>query len=325
MPARASGFCRMSSLATIYIEVLLESAGFCFDTGDLVAIQCIVERVVRVSLPIAVQYSHAIMSLPQEQSAIVVHEPGGVDAMLFTKNYPVLDPHQDHVIVRNAYCGINYVDIYFRNGFYQSPKPEVLGREGTGTIVALGPSSGRSYGLREGDRVAWLGTGGYATYSSVPIDKVVKLPDGIPLKDACACFLSGLTALALVDEAYKVKAGDWVLLHAAAGTVGILMVQILKHLGARVIGTAGGAEKCQVVKDLGADHVIDYRDSSQKPWPELVKEITGGDGVDIVYDSVAKDTWEGSLEVVRRKGTVVWFGNASGPVPPLTLQYVLTQ
>lgn len=262
------------------------------------------------------------MALPKMQSAVVVHAPGDVEALQFTNDYPVPALQQNCVLVRNAYCGVNYVDIYFRNGLYQSPKPEVLGREGSGIIVALGPSIDKSHNLREGDRVIWLGTGGYATYTSVSVDKVVKLPDAIPLDIAATCFLSGLTALALVDEAYKVKAGDWALVHAAAGTVGILMVQILKHLGAKVIGTAGGAEKCQIVTDLGADHVIDYRDSSQKPWPEAVKELTGGIGVDVVYDSVAKDTWEGSLEAVRRKGTIVWFGNASGPVPPLTLQCV---
>lgn len=263
------------------------------------------------------------MSLPHTQAAVVVHEPGGIDRLLFTENHPLPDPRLDHVIIKNEFCGINYVDIYFRNGFYQSPKPEVLGREGAGTVVALGPSAGQYYGLCEGDRVAWLGSGGYATYSSVPADKVVKLPDALSTEDACACFLTGLTALALVDESYKVKTGDWILVHAAAGTVGILMVQILKHLGARVIATVGSMEKCQVVKDLGADYVINYRAPGQMSWPELVKEITAGKGVDAVYDSVAKDTWEGSLEVVRRKGTVVWFGNASGPVPPLTLQYVL--
>lgn len=242
--------------------------------------------------------------------------------MQFTHDYPVLLPQHGYVVVRNAYCGINYVDVYFRNGFYSSPKPEVLGREGSGIVVALGPSVNESHDLREGDRVVWLGTGGYAMYTSVSADKVAKVPDAVSLDIAASCFLSGLTALALVEEAYKVKAGDWALVHAAAGTVGVLMVQILKHLGAKVIGTAGSAEKCQVVTDLGADYVIDYRDSSQKAWPEAVKGITGGVGVDVVYDSVAKDTWEGSLEVVRRKGTIVWFGNASGPVPPLTLQYV---
>ena len=187
--------------------------------------------------------------------------------------------------------------------------------------MALGPSTERrAHDLKVGDRVVWLGTGGYAQYTSVPVEKVIKVPEAIPLEDAAGCFLSGLTALALVDEAYKVAAGDWVLLHAGAGTVGILMIQILKDLGAKVIATAGGAQKCQVARSFGADHVIDYRIEADGKWAEVVKTITGGRGVDVVYDSVGKDTWEGSLEAVRRKGMVVWLGNASGPVPPLVLQ-----
>jgi NADPH2:quinone reductase len=136
-----------------------------------------------------------------------------------------------------------------------------------------------------------------------------------------ASFLSGLTVLAFAKETYPVQKGDWVLLHAAAGGAGFLMTQILKTMGAKVIGTAGGAEKCALVKSLGADVVIDYRSEEGKDWVKLVKEATGGRGVDVVYDSVGKDTWEGSLEAVKRKGTIVWFGNASGPVPPLPLPY----
>jgi NADPH2:quinone reductase len=131
-----------------------------------------------------------------------------------------------------------------------------------------------------------------------------------------------LTVLTFAKETYAVQKGDWVLLHAAAGGAGFLMTQILKNIGAKVIGTAGGPEKCALVKSLGADVVIDYRSEEGKDWVKLVKEATGGRGVDVVYDSVGKDTWEGSLEAVKRKGTIVWFGNASGPVPPIALPYV---
>ena len=239
--------------------------------------------------------------------------------MRFRADYHVPLPQEGQVLVKNSIAGINYVDTYFRSGFYPSSKPEILGREGAGIVVALGHNI-RNYNLKVGDRVAWLGASGYAQYTAVSAAKVIKLPDEVSYEDAAASFMVGLTALALVDEAYKVNEGDWVLLHAAAGSVGVLLTQILKHLGAKVIATAGGSEKIAIVKGLGADHVIDYRAEEGKDWVKVVKTITDGRGVDVVFDSVAKDTWEGSLEAVKRKGTVVWFGNASGPVPPLTLQ-----
>ena len=260
------------------------------------------------------------MALPVTQAAVVVKEAGGPEVMQYVLDHLTPQPAEGHVLIQNAFCGINYVDTYFRSGFYESPKPEVLGREGSGVVVTLGSSTEQTPDLKVGDRVVWLGTGGYAQYTSVPVQKVIKVPEAVPLEDAAGCFLSGLTALALVDEAWKVTAGDWVLLHAGAGTVGMLMIQILKHLGAKVIATAGGAEKCQVAASLGADHVIDYRSEADGKWTEAVKTFTAGRGVDVVYDSVGKDTWEGSLEAVRPKGMVVWLGNASGPVPPLTLQ-----
>ena len=260
------------------------------------------------------------MSIPSIQNGVLVSETGGPEVLQYVE-LPVHVPGQGQVLVQNAFCGVNFVDTYFRSGFYASEKPEVLGREGVGTVVALGGGlSGKDGGLAVGDRVLWLGTAGYAQYTAVSAQKAMKLPEGVSEADAAACALPGLTALAMVDESYKVQAGDWVLLHAAAGGVGVLLTQILKSIGATVIATAGGAEKVALVKSLGADHVIDYRDQSAKAWVERVQEITEGRGVDVVFDSVAKDTWEGSLDSVRRKGTVVWFGNASGPVPPLTLQ-----
>lgn len=150
----------------------------------------------------------------------------------------------------------------------------------------------------------------------MPAGKTVKIPEGLEEKEVLGGFLSGLTVLTLVKETYAVKKGDWVLVHAAAGGAGYLMTQVLKLIGARIIGTAGGSEKVELVRSLGADVVIDYR---SEDWVARVKEVTGGRGVDAVYDSVGQSTWEGSLEVVARKGTIVWFGNASGPVPPLAL------
>ncbi|KAI9376396.1 hypothetical protein BJX61DRAFT_538925 [Aspergillus egyptiacus] len=250
--------------------------------------------------------------------AIVVEKTGGPEVLEVRSHHPVPTPEEGQLLVKNRICGINYIDTYFRTGLYPSSKPEILGREAVGTVVALGPGP-NPYNFQVGDRVAWMATTGYAEYSAVPQEKTVKVPEEISDEDVMASFLSGLTVLSLAKETYPVQKGDWVLLHAAAGGAGFLMTQILKSIGANVIGTAGGKEKVQLVKSLGADHVIDYRSEEGKDWVKKVKEITGGWGVDVVYDSVGKDTWEGSLEAVKRKGTIVWFGNASGPVPPLPL------
>lgn len=259
------------------------------------------------------------MSIPTTMKAVLVEQTGGPEVLQFKTSHPVPTPQEGEVLVRNNISGVNYIDTYFRTGLYASPKPEILGREGAGTVVALGPNTS---GFKVGDRVAWLATGGYAEYTAAPAAKTVKIPDGVSDEDIMASFLSGMTVLSFAKETYPVQKGDWVLLHAAAGGAGFLMTQILKNMGAKVIGTAGGPEKCELVKSLGADVVIDYRSEEGKDWVKKVKEVTGGRGVDVVYDSVGKDTWEGSLEAVKRKGTIVWFGNASGPVPPLALPYV---
>ncbi|KAK5659815.1 hypothetical protein OQA88_1027 [Cercophora sp. LCS_1] len=258
------------------------------------------------------------MSVPAAQKAVVVEKASGPEVLEYRTDYAVPQPGEGQVLVRNHIAGINYIDTYFRTGLYPSPKPEVLGREAAGVVAALGPGT-EQYDLKVGDRVIWLANTGYAEYSAVPAAKTLKLPDSISYEDATASFMSGLTVLALAKETYQVKKGDWVLLHAAAGGAGFLMTQIIKNVGAHVIGTAGGPEKVALVKSLGADHVIDYRSEEGKDWVSTVMEITGGKGVDVVYDSVGKDTWEGSLAVVKRKGTIVWFGNSSGPIPPLPL------
>lgn len=258
-------------------------------------------------------------SLPSTMKAILIEQTGGPEILQFKTDYPVPTPREGEILVKNSISGINYIDTYFRTGLYPSPKPEVLGREGVGKVAALGPGT-NSYNLQVGDRVAWMGTSGYAEYTTAPAAKTIKVPDGISDEIVMGSFLSGLTVLALVKETYAVQKGDWVLVHAAAGGAGFLMTQVLKTIGAKVIGTAGGPEKVSMVKDLGADVVIDYR---SEDWVKRVQETTGGRGVDVVFDSVGKDTWEGALEVIKKKGTIVWFGNASGPVPPLPLPYVL--
>lgn len=258
------------------------------------------------------------MAIPSTHKAVIIETTGGPEVLQFKTNYPVPTPQEGELLVKNNLSGVNYIDTYYRTGLYESSKPQVLGCEAAGTVAALGPGD-NSYGFQVGDRVTWLHAAGYAEYSAVPAAKAVKIPDGVSDESVAAAFLSGLTVLTLTREAYPVQKDDWILVHAAAGGVGSLLTQVLKFLGAKVIGTAGGPQKVALVKSLGADVVIDYRSEEGKDWAKIVKEVTGGEGVAAVYDSVGKDTWEGSLGIVKRKGTVVWFGNASGPVPPLNI------
>jgi NADPH2:quinone reductase len=259
------------------------------------------------------------MSVPSTQKAAVVETTGGPEVLQYRTDWPVPTPKEGEVLIKNNVVSINYIDTYFRTGLYPSPKPEVLGRDGAGTIAAVGPGE-NPYDFQVGDRVVWMKTGGYAEFTAVPARDAVKIPDGVSDEDAVSGILSGLTVLSLVKETYPVQKGETVLLHAAAGGAGFLMTQLLKQIGAIVIGTAGGPEKVELVKSLGADHVIDYRSEEGKDWVKAVKEITNGRGVDVVFDSVGKDTWEGSLDAVKKKGVVVWFGNSSGPVPPFPVQ-----
>lgn len=258
-------------------------------------------------------------NIPETQNAVVINETGGPEVLTYTTSHPVpkvIDTGK--VLIKNNIIGINYIDTYFRTGLYPSPKPEVLGREAAGTVAALPEDYQGS--LKVGDRVVFLGTSAYAQYTLTPAARVAKIPDNITDENAVGANLMGLTALSLSRETFEVKPGHWVLLHAAAGGVGQLFVQILKAKGAHVIATAGGPEKCEIVRKLGADVVIDYKGPGNEKWVEKVKaETPNGLGVDVVYDSVGKDTWEGSLEAVKRKGTVIYYGNASGPVPPMPL------
>jgi NADPH:quinone reductase len=260
------------------------------------------------------------MTIPLKQKVVVAETIGGPDVLKYQTDYPVPNIKDGEVLTKNEVLGVNFIDTYFRTGLYNSPKPEVLGREASGTIVALGPNT-EEYNFKIGDRVVWLGNAGYAEYSAVPAAKTIKIPDVVSSESAVASFMSGLTSLALVQEAYTVKSGDWVLLHAAAGGTGLLMIQILKARGAKIISTTSSPEKMAMIKGLGVDHAINYRETEGDDWVRQVQNITNGQGVDVVYDSVGKDTWEGSLEVIKRKGTLVSFGSASGPVPPLVLRY----
>jgi NADPH2:quinone reductase len=211
--------------------------------------------------------------------------------------------------------GLNFADTYFRSGLYPAALPAGMGVEGAGVVEKVG--AGVSW-VREGDRVAYQG-GPPAAYSEVrlvPADRLVRLPDGVSDETAAAMMLKGLTAWYLVRRTHAVKPGETVLWHAAAGGVGLLAVQWLKVIGATVIGTVGSAEKAALARAHGCDHTIDYtREDFAKP----VKELTGGAGVPVVYDSVGKSTWEGSLDCLAPLGLMVSFGNASGPVPPFEI------
>ena len=204
---------------------------------------------------------------------------------------------------------------YFRSGLYPAPKPEILGREAEGTIVATG-SSGNLYGNKVGDRVVWMGPAAYAEYSVASAEKVHKVPSELEPGHAAASILQGLTALTLIRESHNVQKGEWTLVHAAAGGVGLWLCQLLHAAGAKVIGTASTEEKVALAKENGADYVINY---SKEDLVARAKEITNNEGVTAIFDGVGKSTFDADLEIVARKGTVVSFGNASGPVPPLTI------
>ncbi|KAH7411216.1 hypothetical protein BKA64DRAFT_704320 [Cadophora sp. MPI-SDFR-AT-0126] len=254
-------------------------------------------------------------SIPKTMKGVLIEKTGGVEVLQYKTDLPVPAPKTGEVLVKNDFIGVNYIDTYFRTGLYPAPKPEILGREAEGTIVAVG--DGDILNLKVGDRVVWLGTAAYAEFSAAPAAKAHVLPSELSPGIAAASILQGLTALTLIREAYEVKKGDWVLVHAAAGGVGLWLCQLLKAIGARTIGTASTTEKIELAKKNGAQFMINYKE--EKDLVGKVKEITGGAGVNVVFDSTGKDQFENDLEVVARKGTVVSYGNSSGAVPPLAI------
>jgi NADPH2:quinone reductase len=248
--------------------------------------------------------------------AIRIHQPGGPEALQLDD---VADPSpgSGQVAVKLAAAGVNYIDVYFRTGQYKAQLPLTLGLEGAGTVTALG--SGVS-DVKAGDNVAWTGVpGSYAQMTLVPADRLVKLPSGVSPKDGAAAMLQGMTAHYLVKSSYPLKKGDTCLVHAAAGGMGMLLCQMAKMLGATVIGTVSTEEKAALAKAAGADHVILY--TKQDFEPE-VKRLTGGRGVDVVYDGVGASTFDKSLNCLRPRGYMILFGASSGPVPPLDLQVI---
>jgi len=242
--------------------------------------------------------------------AIQAVRAGGPE-VLETIDLPLPSPAAGQILVRHQAVGLNYIDTYHRSGLYPLKMPAVIGLEAAGTVEAVGDGVRR---FQVGDRVAYNGTmGAYSEVAVVPADRAVKVPQSVTLEIAAAALLKGMTAEFLVRRCFHVKHGHTVLVHAAAGGVGQILVQWCKTLGATVIATVGSEAKAAIARDLGADHVIDY---SREDVPARVAEITDGQGVAVVYDGVGKDTWEASMKSLAKRGTLVTFGNASGPVPP---------
>ncbi|WP_321937477.1 quinone oxidoreductase family protein [Burkholderia cepacia] len=244
--------------------------------------------------------------------AIRYDQPGGPDVMKWV-DVEVGEPKAGEVRIRQHAVGLNYIDVYFRTGLYPQPLPGGLGMEAAGEVTAVGEGV---TAFKAGDRVAYVGQppGAYAQERVMPAERLVKLPDGISYDDAASVMLQGLTAHYLLRRTYPVKAGDTILIHAAAGGVGLLVCQWAKALGATVIGTVGSDEKAALAKAHGCDHPIVY---TRENFTQRVKEITNGAGVPVVYDSIGKDTYIGSLDCLAPLGYFVSFGNASGPLPPI--------
>ncbi len=243
--------------------------------------------------------------------AIRFHKTGGPDVLQW-EDVEVGAPGPGQVKLKATAIGLNYIDTYHRSGLYPVPLPAGIGLEGAGVVTALGEGVS---GFAVGDRVAYgSAMGAYAEERLAPADKLVKLTDSVSDQVAAAIMLKGMTAEYLLRRTFKVKPGDTILWHAAAGGVGLIACQWAKHLGATVIGTVGSDEKAELAKAHGCDHVINY---SRENFVERVKELTNGQGVPVVYDSVGKSTWPASLDCLQPLGMMVSFGNASGPIPPV--------
>lgn len=245
--------------------------------------------------------------------AIQINSTGGPE-VLELKNLPTPLPAAGQALIRIEASGVNFIDIYFREGRYPAQVPFIPGQEAAGIIEALGPD--QSSPFKVGDRVAWCGVPGtYAEFAITPTDRLVRIPNGVTSQQAAASLLQGMTAHYLAFSAYSIQRGD-VLIHAGAGGVGLLLIQIAKRLGARVFTTVSTDEKAALAREAGADEVILY---TREDFPTRVRELTQGKGLPVVYDSVGKTTFDGSLACLRPRGILVLFGGSSGAVPPFDL------
>ena len=242
--------------------------------------------------------------------AIQVKQPGGPEALDLVE-IPVPQPKANEAVVKIAAVGVNFIDTYQREGRYKLPLPFVAGQEGAGVVTAVGSEV---TSVKPGDRVAWAGIqGSYAEYIAAPASRLVAIPAGVSDREAAAVMLQGMTAHYLAHSTFPLKSGDTALVHAAAGGVGLLLVQIAHDIGARVIGTVSTEEKAKLARAAGADDIILY---TKDDFESETRRLTGGKGVDVVYDSVGKTTFEKSLNVLRPRGMMVLFGGSSGAVPP---------
>jgi NADPH:quinone reductase len=247
--------------------------------------------------------------------AFRIYQSGGPEAMKW-EDVALAPPSSGEAQIRHMAVGLNYIDVYYRTGLYPTDFPSGLGLEAAGIVEGVGPGV---TGLKAGDRVAYAGgpLGAYSERRNMPAVHLVRLPETVSFEQGAAMMLQGMTAQYLVKRTYKVQRGDKVLVHAAAGGVGLILCQWLAALGATAIGTAGSEEKCELAKAHGAAYCINYRTHD---FVDRVREATAGEGVAVVYDSVGKDTYQGSLDCLSPYGLLVNFGNSSGAVPPLDLR-----
>jgi NADPH2:quinone reductase len=245
--------------------------------------------------------------------AIQITQTGGAE-VLQLRELPTPVPGPGEALVQIEACGVNFIDIYLREGRYPSPLPFIPGQEAAGVVVGVGPGV---TAFKVGDRVAWCGIPGtYAQFAVAPVARLIAIPEGITTRQAAAAMLQGMTAHYLVYSTYPIQPGDAVLIHAGAGGVGLLLIQMAKRLGARVFATVSTEEKAALAHDAGADETILY---TREDFAAKVRELTGGAGVPVVYDSVGKTTFDGSLACLRPRGILVLYGGASGAVPPFDL------
>jgi len=251
--------------------------------------------------------------------AIQIAQTGGAE-VLQPRELPTPTPGPGEALVQIEACGVNFIDIYLREGRYASPLPFIPGQEAAGVVLALGPDAAS---VKVGDRVAWCGTPGtYAQFAVAPVARLIAVPDGITTRQAAAAMLQGMTAHYLSHSTYAIRNGDAVLIHAGAGGVGLLLIQMAKRLGARVFATVSTDEKAVLARAAGADETVLY---SREDFAARVHEFTGGAGVPVVYDSVGKTTFDGSMACLHPRGILVLYGGSSGAVPPFDLIQLSTR
>jgi NADPH2:quinone reductase len=246
--------------------------------------------------------------------AVRVHTPGGPEALRY-EDVPEISPKVGEAVVKIDAAGLNYIDVYFRSGQYKAQPPFTVGMEGGGTVTAVGAGVNE---VKAGDKVAYTGiAGSYAEYAAVPANRLVTLPPGVSTKQGAAIMLQGMTAHYLASSTYPLKKGDTCLVHAAAGGVGLLLCQIAKMRGARVIGTVSTDDKAKLARQAGADEVILY---TQQDFETETKRLTDNKGVQVVYDSVGKTTFDKGFNVLAPRGMMVFYGQSSGPIGPFDPQ-----